>query len=99
MADEPDTSASFKLMVDPDPKKDVLVLYIKYRNVYVRLQWRDAERDDVADLMQQKDPLWFLERGHLEYEVHRSSCEIDGDLSSLFSDDTEVVDEEVEDGE
>lgn len=90
---EDNTKASFRLVVNPDPRKDTLVLYMKYRGVYLQLSWSDADRQDVRDLFSVEDPLWFLDRGHLEYEVHRQSAEIDTDLHTLFPE----VDEEVED--
>lgn len=90
MADEPDdTKASYKLVVNPNPDKDELSLYVHYRNVWVRLQWKDSEQQDVRDLLSQEDRFWFLDRGHLEYEVHRQSFQIDGDIDSLLSETDE----------
>lgn len=97
MASEPDPeksrNARFKLLVHEDPNNDSLVLYVDYRHVHVRLMWKDSERQDVEDLLAQGT--WFLERGHMEHLIQQGSSQIDKDLSALFPDDTE----EVEDGE
>lgn len=104
-------NARFKILIHEDPDNDQMVLYVDFRHVHVRLMWKDGERQDVEDLLAQG--AWFLERGHLEYEVHKNATQIDGDLAGLFPEvdeggpslratDTSVeehADEEVEDGE
>jgi hypothetical protein len=89
----PDMSrnAKFKLLVHEDPSNDSLMLYVDFRHVHVRLAWKDSERQDVVDLLAQGT--WFLERGHLEYEVSRNSAQIDHDLQDLFPDDYEEEEE------
>lgn len=95
VATEPDPdksrNARFKLLIHEDPNNDSLVLYVDFRSVHVRVMWKDSERQDVEDLLAQGT--WFLERGHLEYEVQRSAAQIDGDLGALFPDDEEEVED------
>lgn len=92
MADEqPDPersrNARFKLLVHEDPENDLLILYVDFRHVHVRLMWKDSERQDVEDLLAQGT--WFLDRGHLEHEIQKNAAQIDADLSSLFPEETE----------
>ena len=79
MASEPDPertrNARFKLLVHEDPDNDQLILYVDFNHVHVRLMWKDAERQDVEDLLQQGT--WFLERGHQEHLIQQGSSQID----------------------
>ena len=91
MADEPDhdkaRNARFKLLVHEDPENDSLILYVDFRSVHLRLLWRDSQRQDVIDLLQANNAMWFLDRGHLEHEVQKNAAQIDTDLTSLFPED------------
>lgn len=92
MADpEKGRNARFKLLVHEDPENDQLILYVDFNSVHVRLMWKDSERQDVEDLLQQGT--WFLERGHQECLIQKEAAQIDSDLTGLFPE------EEVEDGE
>lgn len=88
MGDEdPNTHARYRISVPADPSDDEVQIQLDYRDVSVRAKWRDSKRQDLRDLLAQAN--WFIERAHVEYEVHRQAGEIDGDLSSLFPEDTE----------
>lgn len=91
------SDARFKILVHEDPDDDTLILYVDYRNVHVRLLWRDGEREDVISLLSQGH--WFIERGHMEHEIQKNAAQIDADLGSLFPEEAEMPEEEVEDGE
>lgn len=85
--EDPNRHARYQIMVPADPTDDEVQIRLDYRDVSVRAKWRDSKRADFLDLLAQAG--WFIDRAHLEYEVHRQAGEIDGDLNNLFPEDTE----------
>lgn len=87
MADEPDTNAAYRILIPEDTSDDEVQIEVTYRDIAIRAKWRDANRQDLVDLLKQAQ--WFIDRAHLEYEVRRQAAQIDGDLNNLFPDDLE----------
>lgn len=76
------TNATYRIMIPEDPSDDEVMIELIYRDITIKAQWRDSKREDLRDLL--KKAGWFIDRTHIEFEVHRQATEIEGDLDALF---------------
>lgn len=80
--EDPSRNAEYRILIPEDPNDDELVVELSYRDIAARVMWKDGKRQDLIDLIAQAE--WFVQRAHVEYEVHRQATEIDSDLDALF---------------
>lgn len=86
MSDPFKTNAKWQLALPKDPAtSDKLHLVVQHQDRKLGMTYSESERDLAAALLDFAKSL--LPRCHLEYEAHKGSHEIEGDLDKLFGDD------------
>jgi hypothetical protein len=88
---EPDdnpNNASYKIIMPPDPRRSDLVgIEIQYREVNVRVTYKNGRRQDLKDLVQQAE--WFIDRADVEFKVYLESQGLDEEIDALFGEEDE----------
>jgi hypothetical protein len=81
-------NASYQIILPPDPRSSDLVgIEIQYREVNVRVTYKNGRRQDLKDLIGQSD--WFIDKADVEFKIHLESRGLDEEIDALFDEEDE----------